>query len=113
MLNDLFSLSDRVQQYAGEVNGVKTCHGCGRKSETLKACGRCTMFWYCDKACGSTSRAHDLTVLTLSDDQACQTSAWGDKGHKGDCKLLKDPDLRGLLLLPRDGFTKHHGFSVS
>jgi hypothetical protein len=27
---------------------------------------------------------------------------WNEKGHKGDCRLLKDPDMRGLLFLKRD-----------
>ncbi len=44
-------------------------------------------------------------------DQECQTRAWNEKGHKADCKLLKDPDLQGLLCLPRDGFRQTHEFS--
>lgn len=43
-------------------------------------------------------------------DQECQTRAWNEKGHKGDCRLLKDPDLQGLLCLPQDGFRQYHEF---
>ncbi|KAL2138078.1 hypothetical protein VTI28DRAFT_7496 [Corynascus sepedonium] len=49
-LDELLSLSDRVQQCATQENGVRTCHGCGRKADTLKKCARCNWFWYCDKA---------------------------------------------------------------
>ncbi|KAK3903629.1 hypothetical protein C8A05DRAFT_43156 [Staphylotrichum tortipilum] len=90
-LEGLLSLSDRVQQYATVVEGARTCQACGRTAETLKMCARCTFFWYCDKE--------------------CQTRAWKEKGHKGDCKLLKDPDLQGLLRLPQDGFRQVHEFS--
>ncbi|KAK4247323.1 hypothetical protein C7999DRAFT_32301 [Corynascus novoguineensis] len=92
-LDELLSLSDRVQQCATQANGVRTCQGCGRKADTLKKCARCNWFWYCDKA--------------------CQTVAWNEKGHKGDCKLLKDPELRGLFLLPQGRFVQPHRFSVS
>ncbi|KAH6842235.1 hypothetical protein B0I37DRAFT_314285 [Chaetomium sp. MPI-CAGE-AT-0009] len=92
-LDELLSLSDRVQQFATQANGARTCQGCGRKADTLKKCARCNWFWYCGKA--------------------CQTLAWNAKGHKSDCKLLKDPDLRGLFLLPQGRFVQPHEFSVS
>ncbi|KAL8356723.1 hypothetical protein RB601_001843 [Gaeumannomyces tritici] len=91
-LRDLFTLSDKVQQYAGAVNGERTCQGCGRKATTLSKCGKCTLFWYCDKE--------------------CQTMAWKNKGHKADCKLLKDRDLQMLLSLNKEGFKQHLAFSV-
>ncbi|KAL8415027.1 hypothetical protein RB594_006018 [Gaeumannomyces avenae] len=91
-LRDLFTLSDKVQQYAGVVNGERTCQGCGRKATTLSKCGKCTLFWYCDKE--------------------CQTMAWKNKGHKADCKLLKDRDLQMLLSLNKEGFKQHLAFSV-
>ena len=34
----------------------------------------------------------------------------GSRGRH--CKLLKDPDLRGLLLLPQGGFIQPYEFSV-
>ncbi|KAL8365076.1 hypothetical protein RB595_004069 [Gaeumannomyces hyphopodioides] len=91
-LRDLFTLSDKVQQYAGVVNGERTCQGCGHKATTLSKCGKCTLFWYCDKE--------------------CQTIAWKNKGHKADCKLLRDQDLQMLLSLNKEGFKQHRAFSV-
>jgi hypothetical protein len=72
-------LSDRVQQYAAKPDGdeLRTCHGCGEKGASLKKCGRCLLFCYCDAA--------------------CHAAGWNQKGHKEDCKLLRDPDLSTLM----------------
>ncbi|KAG6239852.1 hypothetical protein E4U25_000233 [Claviceps purpurea] len=32
----------------------------------------------------------------------CQMAGWTAKAHKGDCKFLRDPDLRGLFLIKWD-----------
>ncbi|KAK3290816.1 uncharacterized protein B0H64DRAFT_446639 [Chaetomium fimeti] len=83
-LDELLSLSDRVRQCVTQGNGTRRCQGCGRNANTLKKCARCNCSWYCDKV--------------------CQTLAWNEKGHKRDCKLLKDPELRALFLLPQGHF---------
>ncbi|KAM5341757.1 hypothetical protein ACJ41O_014788 [Fusarium nematophilum] len=85
-LTELLQLSDRIRQYATERDGKRNCHGCGEtKSKTsLKKCGRCSLFWYCNKS--------------------CQTTGWKDRGHKHDCKLLQDNDLRAMFLLDWDDF---------
>jgi hypothetical protein len=31
--------------------------------------------------------------------KTCQAAGWNEKEHKANCKLLKDPDLRGLFVL--------------
>ncbi|KAH6613217.1 hypothetical protein C7974DRAFT_322137 [Boeremia exigua] len=47
-------------------------------------------------------------LLDLSDriqqfsGDACQRTGWVEKGHKTDCKMLKDSDLRGLFTLEWD-----------
>ncbi|KAI0376802.1 hypothetical protein F5Y04DRAFT_265781 [Hypomontagnella monticulosa] len=92
-LNDLFILSDKMQRYATIEKGMRTCQGCNKKSATLKKCARCDLFWYCDKS--------------------CQVTGWKDKGHKGDCKLLKDPDLRKLFLMKWDIYEDHERFGSS
>jgi hypothetical protein len=102
-----------VQQYATQANGERTCQGCGHKADTLKKCARCNWFWYCDKACKSpASPTARRERANPPDDQVCQTLAWNQKGHKGDCKLLKDPELRGLFLLPQGRFVQRHEFSA-
>ncbi|KAL6858133.1 hypothetical protein ACO1O0_005586 [Amphichorda felina] len=88
-LDRLLALSDRVQQYATEANGERTCQGCNRKASTLKKCSRCGLAWYCDKAV-----------------------SWNDKGHKADCKLLKDLDVQLLFKLQAQGFTEPYQFSA-
>ncbi|KAM0322586.1 hypothetical protein ACHAQA_009434 [Verticillium albo-atrum] len=77
-LDDLLLLNDKVQKYAVQTeNGLKTCQGCGKESASLRKCSRCQFFDYCDGA--------------------CQLIGWNDKGHKADCKLLKDSDMHGLF----------------
>jgi hypothetical protein len=49
-LNDLMSLSARVQQFSIQHDGgMRTCHACQRQGTSLKACAKCHFFWYCDK----------------------------------------------------------------
>ncbi|KAF2108247.1 hypothetical protein BDV96DRAFT_504933 [Lophiotrema nucula] len=81
-LKKLLELNDQVQQFSTKVDGTRTCHGCSKKAESLNRCGKCSLFWYCDNG--------------------CQRIGWNERGHKADCKLLKDPDLRGLFVLKWD-----------
>ncbi|RDL41600.1 Uncharacterized protein BP5553_01579 [Venustampulla echinocandica] len=92
-LNKLLSLSDGVQKFSVEFNGTRTCHGCDKKAASLDKCGRCSLFWYCNKD--------------------CQSVGWNEKGHKADCKHLKDADLKGLFSLDWDKFEGHVGFPLN
>ncbi|KAJ4231047.1 hypothetical protein NW759_003028 [Fusarium solani] len=77
-LNDLMSLSARVQQFSIQHDGgMRTCHACQRQGTSLKACAKCHFFWYCDKD--------------------CQAQGWREKGHKNDCKMLGDSDLKAIF----------------
>ncbi|OAL54572.1 hypothetical protein IQ07DRAFT_628371 [Pyrenochaeta sp. DS3sAY3a] len=91
-LDKLLALNDQVQQFSVEINGLRLCHACGEKAASLQRCGKCSSFWYCNRA--------------------CQVAGWNDKGHKADCKLLKDPDLRGLFALKWDEFENHIRFPI-
>ncbi|KAF1842000.1 uncharacterized protein K460DRAFT_370009 [Cucurbitaria berberidis CBS 394.84] len=83
-LKKLFGLNEQVQRFSPGIDGIKTCHGCGKKAASLNGCGKCSVFWYCDSS--------------------CQKSGWDKGGHKADCRLLKDADLRGLFVLKWDQF---------
>lgn len=48
-LHELLALNDQVQQFSIELDGIRMCHGCGRKAASLKRCGKCSSFWYCDR----------------------------------------------------------------
>jgi hypothetical protein len=48
-LDELLQLSDRVHQYSMELDGKRTCHGCDEKKISLQKCGKCSLFWYCNK----------------------------------------------------------------
>jgi len=91
-LHNLLALSDQVQQFSTEFDGLRICHGCGKKAASLKKCGKCSFFWYCDRT--------------------CQVAGWNEKSHKANCKLLKDPDLRGLFLLKWDEFNDYIRFPL-
>ncbi|KAN0070170.1 SET domain containing protein [Elaphomyces granulatus] len=91
-LHELLALNDQVQQFSTKLDGIRSCHGCGRKSASLKQCGRCSSFWYCDRG--------------------CQEAGWNEKGHRDNCKLLKDPDLRGLFFFKWDEFDNRIEFPL-
>ncbi|OBT60796.1 hypothetical protein VE03_09899 [Pseudogymnoascus sp. 23342-1-I1] len=92
-LDNLLALSDKVQNFSAEACGMRTCHGCGKQSATLKKCAKCSLFWYCDGA--------------------CQIKGWNEKDHKADCKILRDADLKGLFSLDLDKFEGHIEFPLS
>ena len=51
-LHELLELNDRVRQFsAKKLDGVRTCHGCGKAKEAdhVKRCAKCSSFWYCDR----------------------------------------------------------------
>ncbi|KAH8158238.1 hypothetical protein CIB48_g10003 [Xylaria polymorpha] len=48
-LRNLLAFNDRIQQFSTVRDGMRTCHGCGKKAASLQRCGRCYFFWYCDK----------------------------------------------------------------
>ncbi|KAF2120400.1 hypothetical protein BDV96DRAFT_683838 [Lophiotrema nucula] len=83
-LDRLQNLSDNVQKFSTELDGVRICHGCGKKGISLERCGKCSSFWYCNRV--------------------CQKAGWVEKGHKAECKVLKDPDWRAMLHLKWDEF---------
>ncbi|KAH8742310.1 hypothetical protein F5883DRAFT_376799, partial [Diaporthe sp. PMI_573] len=88
-LTELLRLSDQVHQYSTELDGKRTCHGCNEKKASLRKCGKCSFFSYCNKS--------------------CQAAGWKDRGHKRDCKLIRDGDVHAMLLLEWghfDGFLK-------
>ncbi|KAM4057247.1 MYND finger domain-containing protein [Hirsutella rhossiliensis] len=92
-LDELLELSDKMQDYAIEDNGVKKCQGCDRRAASLRNCAKCVHFSYCDKD--------------------CQTVAWNDKGHKADCKVLRDADFGGLLRLQWNVFGDYRRFPLN
>ncbi|KAJ4269774.1 hypothetical protein NW762_001442 [Fusarium torreyae] len=92
-LDNLMLLSDKMQVYAMLADGKRTCHGCNKDSASLMKCAKCDFFWYCDKD--------------------CQTRGWVENGHKADCKLLRDPDLKGLFLLKWDEFEDYMSFPLT
>ncbi|PGH26701.1 hypothetical protein AJ80_01647 [Polytolypa hystricis UAMH7299] len=91
-LHKLLALNDQVQQFSAELDGIGMCHGCGKKAASLQRCGKCSSFWYCNRA--------------------CQVAGWNEKGHKANCKLLEDTDLRGLFVLRWDEFDNHIRFPL-
>lgn len=48
-LDKLLALNDQVQQFSAEINGMRICHGCGKKAASLQRCGKCSSFWYCNR----------------------------------------------------------------
>ncbi|TWU70611.1 hypothetical protein ED733_001284 [Metarhizium rileyi] len=83
-LDKFLALNSLVKEFSVAVDGTRICHGCGKKAVSLKQCQKCSCFWYCNTT--------------------CQKAGWKGKGHKHDCALLKDADLRRLFLFKWDQF---------
>ncbi|KAL5590192.1 hypothetical protein FOBRF1_013749 [Fusarium oxysporum] len=92
-LDNLLALSDQVQRFSMEANGMRICHGCEKQATSLKRCAKCSLFWYCNGV--------------------CQKAGWSEKDHKVDCKLLCDSDLKGLLSLNWDDFQDFARFPLA
>ncbi|EWZ79572.1 hypothetical protein FOWG_16354 [Fusarium oxysporum f. sp. lycopersici MN25] len=92
-LDNLLALSDRVQRFSMEANGMRLCHGCEKQATSLKRCAKCSLFWYCNGV--------------------CQKAGWSEKDHKIDCKLLCNGDLKGLLSLNWDDFQDFARFPLA
>ncbi|TGO26347.1 hypothetical protein BPAE_0061g00190 [Botrytis paeoniae] len=92
-LKELFALSDQIQVFSTETNGLRMCHGCQIKSASLFKCPRCSMFWYCSRA--------------------CQITGWSQNGHQDVCRLLKkEPDLKEMFLLDWEKYDTHVQFPL-
>jgi len=74
-LSRLLDLSDKVRKQGSLEEGKKACHSCEKREASLLKCGKCGLFWYCNKT--------------------CQGIGWRDKGHKEDCEKLRD--LAGIF----------------
>ncbi|KAF5977369.1 SET domain-containing protein [Fusarium bulbicola] len=91
-LDDMMKLSDKIQTQATLADGMRTCHGCNEKSSKLLKCAKCDFFWYC---------GHN-----------CQLYGWKEKGHKEDCKILRDGNFKGLFSIKWDEFHNHISFPL-
>ncbi|KAF3802773.1 hypothetical protein GCG54_00014007 [Colletotrichum gloeosporioides] len=76
-LAELFRINSGLCAYTGTLGTPKKCHSCGKEDPSVVKCGRCGLYYYCNKD--------------------CQTLGWNQKGHKQDCRVLKDPNLRALF----------------
>ncbi len=52
----------------------------------------------------------DWNADLVTYNKTCQSAGWNEKGHKADCKLFKDVDLKGLFSLNWDNFEDYYGF---
>jgi hypothetical protein len=48
-LNRLQNLSENFEEFSTDLDGISTCHSCGKKGASLKRCAKCLTFWYCNK----------------------------------------------------------------
>lgn len=111
-LSKLLDLSDQVQQFSTQVNGLRTCHGCGKKAASLNRCGKCALFFYCSQVSLPQVSQRALVYLLIELCQACQKTGWNDKDHKGSCKIVKDPDFQGLIRLKWEEFDDYVHFPL-
>ncbi|EXA01920.1 hypothetical protein NW765_003500 [Fusarium oxysporum] len=91
-VDNMMQLSDRVQTHATLTDGMRTCHACSKKSAKLMKCAKCGFFWYCS--------------------QNCQLRGWNEKGHKADCKMIRDGNFKGLFSIKWGEFHNHISFPL-
>ncbi|CCE29255.1 uncharacterized protein CPUR_02948 [Claviceps purpurea 20.1] len=94
-LAEILALEHEVRSFSTpQNNDLRRCHGCGTAaiSSSMERCTKCWSFWYCNKD--------------------CQMVGWITKGHKLNCKFLRDPDLRGLFLTQWDKVKNCTGFPL-
>ncbi|KAF1994263.1 SET domain-containing protein [Amniculicola lignicola CBS 123094] len=91
-LNELQTLKVVRQKFSTDIGGVRICRGCGKEGTSLKQCGKCSYFWYCDRT--------------------CQKADWIDGGHKAECKVVKDLDWQAMLQLKWDEFDGYLNFPL-
>ncbi|KAG6304580.1 hypothetical protein E4U45_001360 [Claviceps purpurea] len=94
-LAQILALEHEVRSFSTpQNNDSRRCHGCGKIaiSSSMQRCAKCWSFWYCNKD--------------------CQMVGWITKGHKLNCKFLRDPDLRGLFLTQWDKVENCTGFPL-
>ncbi|KAG6019795.1 hypothetical protein E4U19_006863 [Claviceps sp. Clav32 group G5] len=94
-LAQILALEHEVRSFStSQKNDLRRCHGCDTVaiSSSMQRCSKCWSFWYCSKD--------------------CQMVGWITKGHKLNCKFLRDPDLRGLFLTQWDKVKNCTGFPL-
>ncbi|ORY68941.1 uncharacterized protein BCR38DRAFT_424825 [Pseudomassariella vexata] len=89
-VDELIKLNTDSIKHNWLVEEPKTCHSCGEAKQTMERCGGCKLAYYCSKD--------------------CQVKGWKDKGHKTQCKVLKDPDVKYLFQLDFRNYGKGFGF---
>ncbi|KAG6093267.1 hypothetical protein E4U30_004471 [Claviceps sp. LM220 group G6] len=94
-LSIILALEHEIRSFSTpQGNDLRYCHGCGNiaASSSMKRCAKCRSLWYCSKD--------------------CQMVGWVTKAHKIGCKILEDPDLRGLFLTQWDKVEECTGFPL-
>ncbi|KAI1149017.1 hypothetical protein F4825DRAFT_464445 [Nemania diffusa] len=73
-LNDVLAMNKEVIEFVNRDGTPRKCHGCGQTRDRFDKCGRCEMFYYCNRVKG-----------------------WDT--HKRYCRSLKDKNVKKMLLL--------------
>ncbi|KAI1168064.1 hypothetical protein F5B18DRAFT_600129 [Nemania serpens] len=82
-LRDVLVMNEQAVEFVDRNCAARKCHGCGEVKDKLDKCARCELFHYCNRE--------------------CQTKGWDN--HKKYCKVLKDENVKKMLLLDYNTFT--------
>ncbi|KAJ0382338.1 hypothetical protein COL922a_012770 [Colletotrichum nupharicola] len=50
-LAELFRINSDLCAYLGPLGTLKKCHSCGKEDPSVVKCGRCGLYYYCNKDC--------------------------------------------------------------
>jgi hypothetical protein len=107
-LSELLRINDKLVD-SFQLDKERVCAACLEPGPTLLRCAGCNASWYCNKVgffrIGVYEERSPLIQL-----QDCQKLDWTLKGHKKDCKLLKQ--LTPLLTKNWSHFERYYTFPL-
>ncbi|KAK4460440.1 hypothetical protein QBC42DRAFT_272359 [Cladorrhinum samala] len=103
-LNELLGLSDKVGRYstgrAGPQDVSRLRRGQGRSAKVRPV-------WHVLVLQQGEPMLNGAAItfqLILAFYKSCQANGWNDRGHKRDCKLIRDNGLRAMFAMDWDRF---------
>lgn len=104
-------MNEQAVEFVDRNCAARKCHGCGEVKDKLDKCARCELFHYCNRVSHLILRTKGALLYALIKHaeyllmslKECQTKGWDN--HKKYCKVLKDENVKKMLLLDYNTFT--------
>lgn len=95
-LAELFRINSDLCAYTGPTGTLKKCHSCGKEDLSVVKCGRCGLYYYCNKVSVHAFFLRKSPGLTPSDTGL--PDAWMEsKGAQGGLSCAQGPKLESSV----------------